>query len=91
VEVLKGKVRAGFKSKGVRSTLVVFQFALSIFLIIFTVVVYQQITFMQERNMGIDKHNVMVVHSADRLGNNRDAFKNALAGTNRYCKIELHQ
>jgi putative ABC transport system permease protein len=79
VEVLKGKVRAGFKSKGVRSTLVVFQFALSIFLIIFTVVVYQQITFMQERNMGIDKHNVMVVHSADRLGNNRDAFKNALA------------
>lgn len=78
VEVLKGKVRAGFKSKGVRSTLVVFQFALSIFLIIFTVVVYQQITFMQERNLGIDKHNVLIVHSANRLGNNMDAFKNAL-------------
>jgi putative ABC transport system permease protein len=78
VEVLKGKVRAGFKSKGVRSTLVVFQFALSIFLIIFTVVVYQQITFMQERNLGIDKHNVMIVHSANRLGNNMDAFRNAL-------------
>jgi putative ABC transport system permease protein len=78
VEVLKGKVRSGVKSKGVRSTLVVFQFALSIFLIIFTGVVYQQIKFMQERDMGIDKHNVLVIHSATRLGSNIDAFKNAL-------------
>ena len=58
VEVLKGKVRAGMKTKGIRSSLVVFQFALSIFLIIFTVVVYQQITLMQEKNLGIDKNNV---------------------------------
>jgi putative ABC transport system permease protein len=79
VEVLKGKVRAGMKSKGVRSTLVVFQFALSIFLIIFTAVVYQQIAYMQERNLGMDKHNVMIISSTGRLGNNTDAFKNALA------------
>jgi putative ABC transport system permease protein len=78
VEVLKGKVRAGMKSGGVRSTLVVCQFALSIFLIIFTTVVYQQITFMQERNMGIDKHNVLVIRNTSRLGTNRDAFKNSL-------------
>lgn len=79
VEVLKGKVRSGMKSKGVRSTLVVFQFALSIFLIIFTTVVYQQITYMQQRNLGIDKHNVLIVSSTGRLGNNEEAFKNALA------------
>lgn len=79
VEVLKGKVRAGTKSKGVRSTLVVFQFALSIFLIIFTGVVYQQINYMQDRNLGIDKHNVMILPNAGRLETNRDAFKNALA------------
>ncbi len=78
VEVLKGKVRAGMKSGGVRSTLVVCQFALSIFLIIFTTVVYQQITFMQERNMGIDKHNVLVIRNTSRLGTSRDAFKNSL-------------
>lgn len=78
VEVLKGKIRAGIKSKGVRSTLVVFQFALSIFLIIFTAVVYQQITYMQQRNPGIDKHNVLRVNSAWRLGNNMEAFKNAV-------------
>jgi putative ABC transport system permease protein len=78
VEVLKGKVRAGVKSKGVRSTLVVFQFMLSIFLIIFTAVVYQQITYMQDRNLGIDKNNVLIIHSAPRLGSNQDSFKNAL-------------
>jgi putative ABC transport system permease protein len=79
VEVLKGKVRAGMKSKGVRSSLVIFQFALSIFLIIFTGMVYQQIRFIQERNPGIDKHNVMILPNAGKLGNNRNAFKNALS------------
>lgn len=78
VEVLKGKVRAGMKSKGIRSGLVVLQFMISIVLIISTAMVYQQIRFMQDRNMGIDKHNVMIIHSATRLGDNTDAFKNAL-------------
>lgn len=78
VEVLKGKVRSGMKSKGIRSALVVFQFALSIFLIIFTAVVYQQISYMQERNLGFDKHNILKVNNARRLGTNMDAFKNAV-------------
>lgn len=78
VEVLKGKVRAGMKSKGVRSTLVVFQFALSIFLIIFTGIVYQQISYMQSRDLGIDKRNVLILPNAGRLGKNKTAFKNAV-------------
>jgi putative ABC transport system permease protein len=79
VEVLKGKVRAGLKSKGVRSFLVVFQFALSIFLIIFTIVVYQQIAFMQEKNLGIDKNNVLILSNTNRLGTNKEAFRNSLS------------
>lgn len=79
VDVLKGKVRSGMKSKGVRSSLVVFQFALSIFLIIFTAVVYQQITFMEQRNLGLDKHNVLILNNASKLGNNMETFKNSLA------------
>ncbi|MBX7126250.1 MAG: ABC transporter permease [Cyclobacteriaceae bacterium] len=78
VEVLKGKVRAGMKSKGIRSTLVVMQFLLSIFLIIFTAVIYQQITYMQEKNMGIDKNNVLVLENMGRLGTNKESFRNAL-------------
>lgn len=78
VEVLKGKVRAGMKSKSIRSFLVVFQFAISIFLIIFTVVVYQQIKFMQEKNMGMDKNNVLILDNTSRLGHNKEAFRNGL-------------
>lgn len=79
VEVLKGKIRAGMKSKGVRSGLVILQFGLSIFLIIFTGIVFQQITFMQERNLGIDKHNVLILPNAGHLGEQKNAFKNSLS------------
>lgn len=79
VEVLKGKVRSGMKSKGVRSFLVIFQFALSIFLIIFTIVVYQQIQYLQTKNMGIDKNNILVLQSAGRLRTNKEAFRNSLS------------
>jgi putative ABC transport system permease protein len=78
VEVLKGKVRAGMRSKGIRSGLVVFQFALSIVLIICTVVGYQQIDYLQSRHMGLDKHNVLVVSNTGRLNTNQEAFKNSL-------------
>jgi putative ABC transport system permease protein len=78
VDVLKGKVRAGMKSKGVRSFLVIFQFALSIFLIIFTIVVYQQIQFMQEKDTGIDKNNILILQNTERLGTNKEPFKNVL-------------
>jgi putative ABC transport system permease protein len=89
VEVLKGKLRGGLKSKGVRSTLVVFQFALSIFLIIFTSVVYQQIRFMQERNIGFDKHNVLRINNARRLGTNMHSFKNAIEGESNITKASF--
>lgn len=78
VEVLKGKMRAGMKSKGVRSSLVIFQFAVSTFLIIATVVVFQQLNFMQSKNLGLDKQNVLVISGTARLGSNRLAFKNVL-------------
>ena len=79
VEVLKGKVRAGVKSRGVRSFLVVLQFFISIFLIIFTVVVYDQLKFMQEKNLGIDKENVLILKNTHRLSQNKEGFRNALA------------
>jgi putative ABC transport system permease protein len=79
VEVLKGKVRAGMKTKGIRSVLVVFQFGLSIFLIIFTLVVFQQISYLQEAKLGMDKNNILVINGTDRLATNKAAFKNTLS------------
>jgi putative ABC transport system permease protein len=87
VEVLKGKVRAGAKSKGIRSVLVVLQFGLSIFLIIFTVIVYQQIQYMQKKNLGIDKNNVLILDNTNRLGNNQETFRNSLSQISGVSKI----
>jgi putative ABC transport system permease protein len=80
VEVLKGKLQSGMKSKGIRSALVVFQFGVSIFLIIFTASVYLQLKYMQNRNLGMDKNNVLIVGNTWRLQNNRQAFRNAIDG-----------
>lgn len=76
--MLKGKVRAGLKSKGVRSALVVFQFALSIVLIICTLIGYQQIQFLQSRNVGMAKHNVLIIRNTGRLATNQEPYKNGL-------------
>ncbi len=78
VDVLKGKVKAGMKSKGIRSSRVVVQFTISIALIICTMVVYNQLTYLQEKNIGLDKQNVLVLRNTSRLENNRDAFRESL-------------
>ena len=78
VDVLKGKVKSGMKSKGVRSALVVVQFTISITLIISTMIVYNQLSYLQEKNIGLDKQNVLILRNTRRLANNMDAFKESL-------------
>lgn len=73
-EVLKGKIRAGFRSSGIRSFLVVFQFTISICLIICTTLVYQQLSHIQNKNLGFDKENVVVIDNSRSLGSNQNAF-----------------
>ncbi|GAA0891050.1 ABC transporter permease [Fulvivirga kasyanovii] len=77
-EVLKGRLRAGMKSGSIRSFLVTFQFWISIVLIICTVVVYQQLQYVQNKNLGIDKEHILIIEDTDRLENNKAAFKNDL-------------
>jgi len=76
IEVLKGKLRMGTKSGGLRSALVVFQFTTSIILIIGTIVVYRQLRFIQTRDLGFNKEQVLIINNADALDNNAEAFKN---------------
>jgi len=78
VEVLKGKLKLGMKSRVVRSTLVVFQFSVSICLIICTLLVFKQLNHLRDQDLGFNKENVIVITHADRLGNNAPAFKQQL-------------
>jgi putative ABC transport system permease protein len=74
VEVLKGKLSTGFKGSRLRSLMVIFQFAVSIFLIIGTLVVYRQIQYIQKRDIGYNRDQVLVVNTAE-LGDKASIFK----------------
>jgi len=78
VEVLKGAIKAGRKNIRVRSSLVVFQFAISIGLILCTTLVYSQLRYMQNKNLGFEKENLLVINNANRLGSQKEAFQQAL-------------
>jgi putative ABC transport system permease protein len=45
---------------------------------IFTAIVFQQVKFMQQQNLGIDKNNIIVINNTGRLKTNKEAFGNAL-------------
>lgn len=76
IQVLKGKLAGGFKQSYFRSTLVVFQFAVSIALIIGTVIIYNQLTFIQNKKLGFNKDQVLIVSNAYVLGPQAETFKN---------------
>jgi putative ABC transport system permease protein len=75
VNVLKGQVSRGMKSGTIRSTLVVFQFVISIFLIIATITVNRQLNFIQNKKIGFEKDQVIIVNDAGSLGSNIKAYK----------------
>ncbi len=59
ITVLKGKIASGKKGSGFRNTLVVIQFAASIFLIIGTIVIQRQFNFLQNTDLGFEKSEVV--------------------------------
>lgn len=75
IEVLKGKLKLGSKGGGLRSVLVVIQFTTSIVLIIGTIVVYNQLHYIQNKNLGFNKDQVLIIDGTSVLGNNVQAFK----------------
>ena len=78
VKVLKGKLSLGSKSGWLRSGLVIFQFAISIGLIVGTVVVYQQMEFIQNKNLGFEKDQVLLIEDTYTIFEQVDAFKDAI-------------
>lgn len=72
VEVLKGE-RAGGNSFSLRKVLVIVQFGMAIFMIISTLVVKDQMTFIKEKNLGFNEENLMVIDINNR--NVRNEFK----------------
>ncbi|QEH42919.1 ABC transporter permease [Chitinophaga sp. XS-30] len=79
VQVLKGSLK--FSTGGVifRRSLVVFQFALSIMLIVGMIVIYRQMDYFQSRNLGYDRENLVYLPIEGELAKNYPFFKERAA------------
>ncbi len=75
IEVLKSKINANFKRSNFRNTLVTFQFVTSLVLVISTFVIYQQLNYIQNKNLGFSKDRVLVVTGTSSLRDNNNVFK----------------
>ncbi|WP_422107618.1 ABC transporter permease [Winogradskyella sp.] len=78
INVLKGKLSTGSKSAGLRSSLVVFQFTVSVVLIVGTLIVNQQMSFILNTKVGFEKDQVVQIYSTNMLNDRITTFKEEL-------------
>ncbi|MEZ5107174.1 MAG: FtsX-like permease family protein [Draconibacterium sp.] len=76
--VLRGKVRDGAKNSKLRSILVSVQFLISIVLIIGTLIMYRQLKYMVNKDLGFDKNELLVIKQAGTIGDQVTTFKEEL-------------
>jgi len=78
IDVLKGKLAAGFKRSWLRNALVVFQFFISIVLIIGTIVIYKQLSYIRHKDLGYDRSQVLIINNTGALKESVTSFRNEL-------------
>lgn len=79
VKTLKGSLKSSRKEVFARKGLVVFQFSLSIILIVSTLIIYRQIQFTQNKNLGYNKENLIYFTTDDQIGEQWETFKEQIA------------
>ncbi|MBC8152471.1 MAG: ABC transporter permease, partial [Bacteroidetes bacterium] len=88
VSVLKGSaVKVGARSGWLRNTLVTVQFVVSIAMIVSTILVSQQLRFIQNKKAGFDKEQVLIVQDSYALESKTDAFKAELAKLSQVVRV----
>ncbi|WDF53337.1 ABC transporter permease [Mucilaginibacter sp. KACC 22063] len=76
IQVLKGRLSTGFKGSWLRNILVVFQFTAAIVLIVCTLIIYSQLQYIHNKDLGYNREHVVVLKNAYALGDHAQAFKN---------------
>jgi putative ABC transport system permease protein len=79
IHVLKGAIASGFRKSSLRSMLVIFQFSISITLIIGTMVIYNQLNYIHNRRIGYDRYQVLVLHNTHPMDKQIKAFREEIA------------
>ena len=78
IKTLKGLLKVGSGNISFRKVLVVAQFTISIVLIITTVIVFQQLRYMQETSLGYDKEHIVTLPYYNDINTSYESFRNEL-------------
>ena len=89
VHVLKGTFH-GYRRQSFRNGLVVFQFSISITLIICTIVIARQLSFMSNKDLGFVEENTLTIDNIDLVGNRFREFKNEVLQHPDVVNASLH-
>ena len=89
IQALKSDMIAKERKSFLRSGLVVFQFAVSIVLLIATFVIYSQLKYIQNKDLGFNKEQVIVINRTDHLGKNVESFKQELLGNSKVTSVSI--
>ena len=76
--ILKKDNSKSSRKSWLRSILVIFQFSVSIILFIGTLIIYNQMSYIQNKKLGFDKGHIIVINKADDIGTQIQSFKNEL-------------
>ncbi len=76
IRILKGRDQRSRGQLWARKLLVIAQFSLSIILIVATIMIYKQIEFMRNTELGFDKENVVYMPLKGNIGKHYETFKN---------------
>ena len=89
IRMLKSSFSTGSGSKGFRKILVLIQFAISIFLIIATVTVKSQLSYLQSMSLGWDKEHIVYLNSNEKILIKYSALKNKLLNDSHILGVTL--
>ncbi|MBN2348919.1 MAG: ABC transporter permease [Bacteroidales bacterium] len=75
VAVLSGKLGSGSRRSSFRSIMVIIQFTISIIIILSTIIIYQQIRYMLDKDLGFNNEQLLVIRRAGAVGDKMEVFK----------------
>ncbi len=87
IETLKGKLSIGFNGKGLRNGLVVFQFTISIALIICTFFVQKQLSYASAMDVGFARNNILQLHNIEQFGFDTEVLKTKLESNPAFTNV----
>ncbi len=80
INVLRSGMTGGTRGVYFRKVTVVAQFIISIILILFTIITYRQLRFMQSKSLGYDKENMLYVQMKGKMSDNYSVIKQEFTG-----------